>query len=65
MTSRLRIAKAREYGAVWTRDVATVTHLVIDKSLCFSDVDKFLPTSAASPGKLPTLVNEDYPIDCI
>lgn len=60
---RLRIAKAREYGAQWTRSLSTATHIVVDKNLDYKDVDKF--TCTASRTRPPKLVNEDYPIDCI
>ncbi|KAM4059775.1 DNA polymerase beta palm domain-containing protein [Hirsutella rhossiliensis] len=60
---RLRIAKAREYGALWTRSLSAATHIVVDKNLGYNDVDKV--TCTASLTRLPKLVNEDYPIDCI
>ncbi|KND89515.1 DNA polymerase lambda [Tolypocladium ophioglossoides CBS 100239] len=61
---RLRINKAREYGATWTRDVLTATHIVAERNLDYKDVEK--ATSKASLNRrLPKVVNEDYPIDCI
>lgn len=60
---RLRIGKAREYGAVWTRDASRATHIVVDRGLDYQDVVKVLGGSA--PAGLAKMVNEDYPIDCI
>ncbi|PHH86048.1 hypothetical protein CDD83_10830 [Cordyceps sp. RAO-2017] len=61
---RLRIGKAREYGAAWTRSYAGATHIVVDKNLDYADVAKVVPVAALARGG-PKLVNEDYPIDCI
>ncbi|POR36551.1 DNA polymerase lambda [Tolypocladium paradoxum] len=60
---RLRINKAREYGAIWTRDVLTATHIVVERNLDYKDVEKV--TSKAGLNCLPKVVNEDYPVDCI
>ncbi|KAI5466338.1 hypothetical protein BGZ63DRAFT_375979 [Mariannaea sp. PMI_226] len=60
---RLRITKAREFGATWTRDVMTATHLVVEKNIAFKDVESIL--QQANPVAPPQVVNEDYPIDCI
>ncbi|UNI14960.1 DNA-directed DNA polymerase [Purpureocillium takamizusanense] len=69
---RLRIGKAREYGAAWTHSVAGATHVVVDKALEYRDVEKVLNAAAAAEGlgssggtRRPKVVNEDYPIDCI
>ncbi|CAG8887201.1 unnamed protein product [Penicillium egyptiacum] len=61
---RLRIQRAQDYGARWSRNWAThVTHVIMDKGLLSSDLlsylkIEFLPTSVA-------LVNESYPSECI
>jgi DNA polymerase IV len=92
---RVRITKARNFGAVWTKEVGmvisldlpfmilnkigswdadadfmqwipTITHVVVDKGLTYSDVLKFLKPILKADA-LPSnviLVNEDYPIDC-
>lgn len=60
---RLRINKAREYGASWTREVSTATHIVVERNLDYKDVEK--ATSNSRLDHLPKVVNEDYPIDCI
>ncbi|KAJ5185511.1 DNA polymerase family X [Penicillium cf. griseofulvum] len=61
---RLRIQRAQDYGARWSRDWATdVTHVIIDKGLLSSDLLSYLKLEA-----LPTsvaLVNESYPSECI
>ncbi|KXG46767.1 DNA polymerase family X [Penicillium griseofulvum] len=61
---RLRIQRAQDYGARWSRDWATdVTHVIIDKGLLSSDLLNYLKLEA-----LPTsvaLVNESYPSECI
>lgn len=59
---RLRINKAREYGAAWTRSIGEATHVVVDKSIAYKDVEAMLRRIQASTVKV---VNEDYPIDCI
>ncbi|TWU74581.1 hypothetical protein ED733_006547 [Metarhizium rileyi] len=56
---RLRINKAREYGASWVPDVVSATHVIVDKGIQYKDVEK------AISGKKVKVVSEDYPIDCI
>ena len=60
---RIRITKAREHGAAWTRDAATATHIVVEKNISFKDIEGVL--SRASRRGFPAVVNENYPIDCI
>ena len=61
---KFRIAKAKEYGATWIQDFDdTVTHVVVDKGMNFSEVLRFLKMD-----RLPdhvAVVNEDYPAICI
>ncbi|KAJ5827270.1 DNA polymerase family X [Penicillium robsamsonii] len=61
---RLRIQRAQDYGARWSRDwAADVTHVIMDKGLLSSDLLSHLKLEA-----LPTsvaLVNESYPSECI
>ncbi|VUC36077.1 unnamed protein product [Clonostachys rosea] len=63
-TRRQRIAKAVEYGATRTGAVGKATHVVVDKTLSYKDIEKII-----SKGRKETepfvLVNEDYPVDCI
>ncbi|KFA63156.1 hypothetical protein S40285_03286 [Stachybotrys chlorohalonatus IBT 40285] len=59
---RIRIAKAREYGATWTLNIAVATHVIVDKAITYKDIERLLPHDAAHA---LTVVNEDYPIDCI
>ncbi|EQL29034.1 hypothetical protein RJZ56_004632 [Blastomyces dermatitidis] len=61
---RMRINKALEFGAsrssTWDD---TVTHVIVDKAISFTDVLKYLRVDA-----LPlsvSLVNESYPTECI
>jgi DNA polymerase IV len=61
---RLRIRKAREYGAVWLRSMSGATHMVVEKSIQYKDIEK-LVSDAERMGQTLTVVNEDYPIDCI
>ncbi|KHN99935.1 DNA-directed DNA polymerase X [Metarhizium album ARSEF 1941] len=56
---RLRINKAREYGASWTSDVESATHVVVDRGLRYKDVERVVS------GLDVTVVSEEYPIDCI
>ena len=61
---RARIRKAMEWGAVWVKDWKDrITHIIVDDSLCYSDVLSFLKISDL-PSDV-TLVNEVYPADCI
>ncbi|KAG6036363.1 hypothetical protein E4U40_001019 [Claviceps sp. LM458 group G5] len=64
---KLRIGKAREYGATWTRDVSAATHIIVDKGIPYPDVRKVLGEEAqgGKAGRGPVVVNEDYPVDCI
>ncbi|CAH0049845.1 unnamed protein product [Clonostachys solani] len=63
-TRRQRIAKAVEYGATRTGAVDRATHVVVDRSISYKDIEKII-----SKGRKVTepfvLVNEDYPVDCI
>lgn len=60
---RIRISKAREYGATWTRMISAATHVIVDKALQWKDVENMLArTDKTRP---PKVVNETYPIDCI
>ena len=60
---RIRISKAREYGATWTRMVSAASHIVVDRSIQYKDLQSTLArVEKKSP---PKVVNEDYPIDCI
>ncbi|KAL2043451.1 hypothetical protein N7G274_003758 [Stereocaulon virgatum] len=59
-----RIRKAIEYGAFWSREwQSTVTHVIVDKDLCFRDVTEYLKLPVLPPGIV--LVNETYISDCI
>lgn len=60
---RIRINKAREFGASWTRVMSAATHVVVDKGLQWKDVERML--AGADREHPPEVVNEDYPIDCI
>jgi DNA polymerase IV len=60
---RMRIAKAREYGADWTRNISDATHVIVDKGLTYNNIQAVLSNSETAPAK--SIVNEEYPIDCI
>ncbi|CAG8129532.1 unnamed protein product [Penicillium salamii] len=61
---RLRIQRAQEYGARWSREWADdITHAILDKGLQVNDLRGHLRM-----GDLPTnvvIVNETYPSECI
>jgi DNA polymerase IV len=60
---RLRITKAREFGATWVRAPRIATHIVVEKHIKFEDLEGVLKrTNKNVP---PIVVNEEYPIDCI
>ncbi|PHH53053.1 DNA polymerase lambda [Ceratocystis fimbriata CBS 114723] len=60
-TRRARIAKVKQYGAQWVRQIHEAMYVVVDKSLQWSDVERFLV------GMRPTalIVNEAYTVDCV
>ncbi|KAI1023180.1 hypothetical protein LB503_000955 [Fusarium chuoi] len=60
---RLRITKAREFGATWVRTPRIATHIVVEKHIQYKDIESVLKnTNRNLP---PRVVNEEYPIDCI
>ncbi|RKF82540.1 hypothetical protein GcM3_023011 [Golovinomyces cichoracearum] len=65
---RERIAKARSYGAVRTKEwSSTVTHVVVDKRFNYGQVMAYLKPIMDSD-TLPSsviLVNDEYPIECV
>ncbi|KAL2113587.1 hypothetical protein VUR80DRAFT_3275 [Thermomyces stellatus] len=60
---RVKITKAMEYGACWTREIGEATHVVVDKHLVYADICGVL--SAVPAESEPVIVNEDFPLDCI
>ncbi|KAI9846095.1 MAG: hypothetical protein M1837_004351 [Sclerophora amabilis] len=61
---RMRITKAREYGAIWARNLRDgVTHVIADRGLHYQDIIKFLELSSLPPHIV--LVNELYPAECL
>lgn len=60
---RVRITKARENGATWTRTPDTATHIIVDKDLLYKSVQDVITGLDQRP--LPKVVNENYPLDCI
>ncbi|KAK3393721.1 hypothetical protein B0H63DRAFT_25545 [Podospora didyma] len=59
---KLRIARAREHGAQWVRDLSCANHVIVDKRLEFKDIQNVLGSVSASS---LIIVNEDYPLECI
>ncbi|KAL6904395.1 hypothetical protein GGI43DRAFT_400282 [Trichoderma evansii] len=62
---RLRINRAKEFGAEWTRDLMTATHVIVEKKLMYKDVERIWPKAGFRDRAPPKVVNEDYPLDCI
>ncbi|KAM0564213.1 hypothetical protein ACHAPJ_000423 [Fusarium lateritium] len=60
---RLRITKAREFGATWVRSPRFATHIVVEKHIQFKDLEGVLKNT--NKNLPPKVVNEEYPIDCI
>lgn len=60
---RIRIRKAQEYGATWTRVLKQASHVIVDKSLCWKNIEPILSSANGAPSAV--LVNETYPLDCI
>lgn len=59
---RIRITKAREHGAIWTRESKVATHVIVDSNLKYSDIKPILDRNPISPSVV--LVNDRYPVDC-
>jgi len=59
---KLRIGKAKQYGARWVRDLSDASHVIVDKRLSYKDIQKIL--TSRSVDNL-VVINEEYPIDCI
>ncbi|KAL7935337.1 DNA polymerase [Trichoderma chlorosporum] len=62
---RLRINRAKEFGAAWTRDLMAATHVVVEKKLEYKDVERMWPKDGFGGRAPPKVVTEDYPLDCI
>ncbi|KAI9903156.1 hypothetical protein N3K66_002508 [Trichothecium roseum] len=69
---RLRITRAREFGAERARGPREATHVVVDRGIRYDEIRGIIvdeaaatpaPGSAQGPG--PVVVDENYPIDCI
>lgn len=61
---RMRIRKSLEYGAKWAQEwEAGITHVIIDDTLVYSDLIKFLAGKPVPEGVF--VVNEDYPSSCL
>ncbi|KAK4171847.1 hypothetical protein QBC36DRAFT_382247 [Triangularia setosa] len=59
---KLRIAKARDYGAEWVRSLHSATHVIVDKHLSYSDIQK-IPEFELTSSLI--IVNDEYPIESI
>jgi DNA polymerase IV len=64
---RIRITKAKENGASWTRFAKFATHIIVDKNIRYDEIRHLVVDAAAGEGagEGPVVVNEDYPIDCV
>ncbi|ROT36943.1 hypothetical protein SODALDRAFT_314645 [Sodiomyces alkalinus F11] len=60
---RIRIRKAQEHGATWTRALKQASHIIVDKSLCWKNIEPILSSANGAPSAV--LVNETYPLDCV
>ncbi|KAI5369905.1 Putative BRCT domain, DNA-directed DNA polymerase X, DNA polymerase beta-like protein [Septoria linicola] len=61
---RMRIARAREYGAIWHRDWnSQVTHIIFDRNMTFDQLKQWLKLETL-PDKV-IVVSEAYPAECI
>ncbi|KAL2756220.1 hypothetical protein ACRALDRAFT_1011023, partial [Sodiomyces alcalophilus JCM 7366] len=60
---RIRIRKAQEYGATWTRALKQASHVIVDNSLHWKNIELILSSANGAPSAV--LVNETYPLDCI
>ncbi|OAQ97181.1 hypothetical protein LLEC1_01270, partial [Akanthomyces lecanii] len=63
---KLRIHKAREYGAVRTSDATEATHVIVDRDIVYKDAKRVVVMRRGERGvKGVVVVNEDYPIECV
>jgi len=61
---RMRITKAREHGATWTKDfIPSITHIIAEKGLTYKEVMRFLNFDNLPQGVF--LVTDDYPTLCL
>ncbi|KAJ5329435.1 DNA polymerase family X [Penicillium brevicompactum] len=61
---RLRIQRAQEYGARWSREWSRdITHAILDKGLQMKDLQSYLKGEDLPTGMV--VVNESYPSECI
>lgn len=64
---RKRIAKARSFGALWTKEwSSSVTHIVVDKSLDYNEMMAYLKPMLGTES-IPShviFVNDEYPNEC-
>ncbi|KAJ3945648.1 uncharacterized protein N0V96_003985 [Colletotrichum fioriniae] len=60
---KIRIRKAQEFGALWTRSLENATHIIVDRRLDWKSIENVL--SSAREGSSYTVLNEDFPLDCI
>lgn len=60
----MRISKAIAFGAIWHRDwTPFVTHVIVDKSLDYAMLLKFLKQDSLPTGVI--CINESWPSECI
>lgn len=61
---KLRIGKAREFGAMWQKNYnESVTHIIVDKAMDFALLMKYLKLETLPASTV--VVSESYPADCI
>ncbi|WYZ42857.1 hypothetical protein EsH8_VI_000556 [Colletotrichum jinshuiense] len=60
---KIRVRKAQEFGAVWTRSLLDATHVIVDRNLSWKSIESILRSTAHTPSY--TVVNEEYPLDCV
>ncbi|KAL0936564.1 DNA polymerase [Colletotrichum truncatum] len=60
---KLRIRKVQEYGATWARELQDATHVIVDKNLAWKNIEMILSSTGGS--STYTVVNEEFPLDCI
>ncbi|OHF01039.1 hypothetical protein CORC01_03606 [Colletotrichum orchidophilum] len=60
---KIRIRKAQEFGALWTRSLQDATHVIVDRRLDWKSIESVL--RSATEASSFTVLNEDFPLDCI
>ncbi|KAK1970852.1 hypothetical protein LY78DRAFT_652436 [Colletotrichum sublineola] len=60
---KIRIRKVQEFGASWVRSLETATHVIVDRSLDWQNIESIVRPRNGAASYL--VLNEEYPLDCL